>query len=201
MKRSAINRIVREAKAAFASAGWHLPPEPRWDVTDFGRGDFDCCGLLLVNLAEEPEYCEKLMYAREGQLTPMHTHRLKKEDIIARHGRLALELWPGPPAEKLRGERFRVSVNGGPRELEAGGLLVLEAGERVTLTPGIYHAFRPEGGPCVIGEVSTANDDLNDNIFADPDIGRFPGVEEDEPAEVRLVSDRPATGPGGARHG
>jgi D-lyxose ketol-isomerase len=37
--------------------------------------------------------------------------------------------------------------------------------------------------------VSTANDDLHDNFFADERIGRFPGIEEDEPPLVRLVSD------------
>jgi len=42
---------------------------------------------------------------------------------------------------------------------------------------------------CVIGEVSTANDDLHDNFFAHPDIGRFPGIEEDEAPIVRLLSD------------
>jgi D-lyxose ketol-isomerase len=66
----------------------------------------------------------------------------------------------------------------------------LQAGERITLTPGIYHAFWPEGVDCIIGEVSTANDDSNDNLFVNPDIGRFPDVEEDEPAVIHLLSDK-----------
>lgn len=66
---------------------------------------------------------------------------------------------------------------------------VLEAGERVTLTPGTYHAFWPESAACVIGEVSTTNDDQHDNFFVDPRIGRFPAIEEDEPAAFPLVTD------------
>ena len=42
----------------------------------------------------------------------------------------------------------------------------------------------------IIGEVSTANDDTNDNFFVNPDVGRYEAIEEDEPALVRLVSDK-----------
>jgi D-lyxose ketol-isomerase len=67
MKRSEINAVVREAKQAFARHGWTLPPEPRWDVTDLGLGDFNEHGLTLVNLAEQPEYCEKIMRQRRRE--------------------------------------------------------------------------------------------------------------------------------------
>lgn len=43
----------------------------------------------------------------------------------------------------------------------------------------------------IIGEVSTANDDINDNYFLEPDIKRFPNIEEDEEPYIRLVSDVP----------
>ncbi len=66
---------------------------------------------------------------------------------------------------------------------------MLNAGERVTITPGIVHSFRPGSDEVIIGEVSTANDDLNDNLFADSRIGRFAMIDEDEAPLVRLVSD------------
>jgi len=78
MKRSEINRAIERASAGFAAAGWALPPNPRWDVTDFGLGRFTDKGLVLVNLAEEPEYCEKLMFALRGQRTLAHCHGRKK---------------------------------------------------------------------------------------------------------------------------
>ena len=191
MKRSAINRVCRDALACFARHHWSLPPDPRWDVTDFGLGDFERFGLTLVNLAAEPEYCEKLMYARPGQSTPCHTHARKKEDIICRNGELALRLWPAKPDLKPGlPATFTVLINGVPATVPTGQALVLAAGSRVTLTPGIWHEFQPLGGECIIGEVSTANDDLHDNFFMNPEIGRFPAIEEDEPAAYRLVSER-----------
>jgi len=42
----------------------------------------------------------------------------------------------------------------------------------------------------VIGEVSTANDDVNDNIFINTLVGRYPDIDEDEAPIVRLLSDR-----------
>ena len=189
MKRSQINEIHREARDCFQRHGWALPPQPRWDITDFGLGRFEEAGLVLINLAEEPEYCEKLMYARPRQTTPAHTHRRKKEDIICRHGRLALRLWEGHPEKVEKGTAFKVQINNAPTEVRNGETFELKAGERITLTPGIYHAFWPATEDCIIGEVSTANDDANDNVFQDPDIGRFPGIEEDEPSEVTLLSE------------
>jgi len=189
MKRSDINKIYREALECFRTNGWALPPHPLWDITDFGLGNFDQYGLALINLAEEPEYCEKLMYARKGQTTPSHTHAKKKEDIICRTGMLALELWAGHPDKTKDGKNFAVQVNGDIRHHASGEILTISSGERITLTPGIYHAFWPESHKCIIGEVSTANDDDNDNFFVDPNVGRFPGIEEDEPAVVRLVSE------------
>jgi D-lyxose ketol-isomerase len=188
MKRSEINAAIRAAHDAFQRAGWVLPPKPRWDVTDFGLGNFSEKGLVLVNLAEEPEYCEKLMFAFRGQKTPAHCHGKKKEDIIARNGSLSIQLWGKDPELSPSGS-VTVRVNGEPRTVPSGSVVELAAGERITLTPGVYHEFWPSSETCVIGEVSTANDDTRDNYFADARIGRFPAVEEDEPALVRLVSE------------
>ncbi len=191
MKRSVINRAYREALACFTRHHWALPPKPKWDITDFGLGDFDRFGLTLINLAAEPEYCEKLMYARRGQKTPCHTHARKKEDIICRAGELTLELWPDKPAAAATIPRtFIVTIDGEPRPITSGEPLTLRAGSRVTLVPGVWHAFWPTSDECIIGEVSTANDDLNDNFFLDPEVGRFPGIEEDATPEVTLLSDR-----------
>jgi len=189
MKRSAINSLIRSAHACYQAHGWTLPPKPRWDVTDFGLGDWQRFGLVLVNLAEEPEYCEKLMYAQKGMTTPAHCHRKKKEDIICRWGKLAVQVWAGVPGES-RDRTFNIPVNHEPLQVNSGQVIELAAGSRVTLVPGIFHEFYPVSDECIIGEVSTANDDLHDNYFVNTDIGRYPGIEEDEPAAVRLLSDK-----------
>jgi D-lyxose ketol-isomerase len=187
MKRSQINKALADAMRCFKAAQWALPPQPHWDVTDCGLDKFDQVGLVLVNLAEHAEYCEKLMYSKNRQVTPMHTHRKKKEDIICRSGRLAIELWKGHPKQTQKGETFPVQRNGENVEVRSGEPIVLEPGERVTIVPGVYHAFWPESSEAVIGEVSTANDDANDNFFVDQNIGRFPEIDEDEKPLVRLL--------------
>ena len=188
MKRSEINQLIVSAGKCFERNGWTLPPRPRWDVTDFGLGNWEKNCLVLVNLAEHAEYCEKLMYAREGMVTPVHCHHKKKEDIMSRWGKLRVQVWPGQPGDQLPA-RFEILVNNEMRAVEAGAEIDLAAGERVTLVPHVYHLFFPVTAECIIGEVSTANDDMNDNFFIDPNIGRYPHVEEDEPAIVRLLSD------------
>jgi len=52
MKRSEINAAYHSASACFAAHHWALPPSPKWDITDFGLGDFPGHGLTLINLAE-----------------------------------------------------------------------------------------------------------------------------------------------------
>ncbi len=188
MKRSEINEAVRAALEAFSAAGWTLPPNPRWDVTDFGLGRFREMGLVLVNLAEEPEYCEKLMYAQREQRTPAHCHGRKKEDIIARRGSLRIQLWGEKPGCDPS-IPVSVRINGEERSFDSGTTVDLRSGERVTLGPRTYHEFWPLSDGCVIGEVSTANDDAHDNFFADTRIGRFPSINEDEPPLVRLISE------------
>jgi hypothetical protein len=188
LKRSAINGLLRSAEACFAAHHWALPPRPRWDVTDFGLGDWRRHGLVLVNLASEAEYCEKLMYARAGMVTPCHCHHRKKEDIICRWGELQVRAWPERP-DACEGRPFSLLVNGDARQVAAGQPVRLGAGQRVTLPPRVYHEFVPLSAECILGEVSTANDDLHDNFFVDPAVGRFPEVAEDEPPLHRLLSD------------
>jgi D-lyxose ketol-isomerase len=188
MKRSEINRLLDAAETCFVAHHWALPPRPCWDVTDFGLGDWRRHGLVLVNLASEAEYCEKLMYARAGMTTPCHCHHRKKEDIVCRCGELSVRVWPQIPTE-CEGTPFALLVNGEVRQVAAGEPIRLAAGERVTVPPRFYHEFVPLSPECILGEVSTANDDRTDNFFLDPNVGRFPHVIEDEPRTVRLISD------------
>ena len=187
MKRSQINQAIRKALSCFHQYSWALPPNPRWDVTDFGLGDFEKFGLVLVNLSEEAEYCEKIMYAEQGQVTPAHCHRVKKEDIIVRNGELMVQVWNDAPPQA--NGFFEIQINGQKRTVASSEKITLRSGHRITITPGIYHEFMPLSSTCIIGEVSTANDDENDNFFANPDIGRFSKIEEDEMPMARLVGE------------
>ncbi|MGL6218288.1 MAG: D-lyxose/D-mannose family sugar isomerase [Lacrimispora sphenoides] len=45
---------------------------------------------------------------------------------------------------------------------------------------GYYRLVPTTGGSVLLGEVSTCNDDENDNRFADAAVGSFLEIEEDE---------------------
>lgn len=171
-----------------------------WDITDYGQGKFDELGLFLFTTRNGNQedlkkgggmlYAEKIMISREKQLSPMHRHIVKAEDIINRGGgTLVLELFNSKADGSVdETTDVEVATDGRIVRQKAGGLLKLQPGESVTLLPGNWHAFWGEGGDVLIGEVSTVNDDLTDNIFREP-IGRFSNIEEDEAPLHLLVSD------------
>ena len=115
-------------------------------------------------------------------------HRSKKENIICRWGRLVVRVGSGRADEQHR-ESIIVPVNHEPAAILSGAVIELDAESRITLLPGIYHEFYPLSQECILGEVSTANDDTHDHYFVNPNIGRYLGIEEDEVAIVRLVSE------------
>lgn len=171
-----------------------------WDVTDFGAGRYDELGLFLFTLRNGRLddltrgrgmcYAEKLLISKQDQLSPMHTHVIKAEDIINRGGAtLVVELFGSDDAGQFAEDRGgTVWCDGLRRDYAPGEKLRLAPGESVTLMPGDWHAFWGDGGDVLIGEVSTVNDDETDNIFREP-IGRFSTVEEDVAPVRLLVSD------------
>ncbi len=171
-----------------------------WDITDYGEGRFDELGLFLFTArngnADDLKtgsgmlYAEKIMISRRDQLSPMHRHVVKAEDIINRGGgTLALRLFNSAPDGSIdRSAPVSVMTDGMERRLDAGDVLLLGVGESVTLLPGLWHAFWGEADDVLIGEVSTVNDDLTDNVFEQP-ITRFSEIEEDEEPHRLLVSD------------
>lgn len=220
MKRSRINTLIDEAENFFADRGFLLPdfafwtPDEwrrnkkscdeliecglGWDVTDFGSDDFERCGLLLFTLrngiagsVKYPKpYAEKIMRVKPGQVTPMHCHHRKQEDIINRGGGLLVfRLCPDAGGTPGKGE-VCVVRDGRTVVTDSESELRLEPGSSLTLVPGAFHAFwaDPAGGAVMTGEVSSVNDDNADNCFAEKR-ERFPGWEEDT-SPVRLtVSD------------
>ena len=197
MKRSELNEIIREGEKFIASFGFKLPEFANWsledwrrnkhragevlrarlgwDITDFGRGDFENLGLLLFTVrngnadnlktGKGMVYAEKIMISRENQVTPFHSHRVKTEDIIVRGGApLEVRLYNVKPEGGIDDRRpVVVRMDGIEREVAAGG-------------------------DCLVGEVSTVNDDETDNYFLDM-VSRFPDVEEDEPPYRLIVPD------------
>lgn len=189
-----------EFKALAPSARHIIDSRCGWDITDYGVGDFDSMGLFLFTLRNGLLsdlqggggmcYAEKLLISRQDQVSPMHTHLIKAEDIINRGGaNLVVELYGSDDQGRFAEDRGgQVMCDGILRDYLPGEKLVLAPGESVTLRPGDWHAFWGEGGDVLIGEVSTVNDDETDNIFREP-IGRFATIVEDVAAKHLLVSD------------
>lgn len=223
MKRSEVNEILRQGDAFIRSFGFHLPPfgdwTPEhfaanasdamraaglgWDLTDFGQGNYAQCGLFLFTLRNGLEadlragrgmcYAEKIMVVRDAQVTPMHRHIVKAEDIINRGGGdLVLSIHASDAqGNPCPDSRVSVPSDATLHDLAPGGHLRLRPGASVTLLPGIWHSFWAENGDALVGEVSTVNNDLTDNVFAQ-DVGRFARIEEDEAPWRLLVADYPA---------
>ena len=225
MKRSEINRALEEMEAMCQKQGFHLPPfchytpeqwtclghdydEIRdcmlgWDITDYGKGQFDQFGFSLVTIRNGnwnmPEkypkpYAEKLLYLKEGQYAPNHFHWRKTEDIINRGGgNVLIRVYNSLPSEEIDyAAEVTVQMDGHTLRVPAGTLLRLKPGESIQIAPYLYHDFTVESGTgaVLLGEVSQCNDDHADNRF-NPPVGRFPTIDEDEPPYRLLCTEYP----------
>ena len=223
MKRSEINAVIRRFEAMLAEHCFELPPflkftpeewetkgheydeirdnQLGWDVTDYGMGDYAHLGLALITLRNGNVhndkytkcYAEKIIMCDEGQVSPMHFHWNKMEDIINRGGgNIEFKLCNATEDEQLADTDVEIFQDGRRYTVPAGSVITLHPGESLTLYPYYYHEFViPQGGGSVlIGEVSMCNDDNTDNRFLEP-LGRFPTIEEDEPPYRLLCTEYP----------
>lgn len=221
MKRSELNQLIAENRKFMEEQGFKLPPfaywtvdewkniseeyaemkecQIGWDVTDFGSGEFHKTGLFLMTIrngygrpGKYPKtYAEKIMVVEENQVTPMHFHWDKMEDIINRGGgNLMVQLYNNINEELDMQSPVTVCSDSRKYTVPAGTILCLEPGQSITMHQGLYHSFWGEEGKgkVLVGEVSMCNDDVNDNRFYGP-AGRFSEIEEDVPAEYLLVNE------------
>lgn len=220
MKRSEINKHIEQAITFMDKMNFKLPPwgywpadefkqkynesytelvenALGWDLTDFGSGNFQQQGLILFTIRNgnlnkpSKSYTEKIMIVGENQITPMHHHKHKTEDIINRGGgNLVIELYPTTKINTTDKQTFTISVDGAVKILKPGDRLVLTPGESVCLTPELFHRFygEPGKGKVLVGEVSSVNDDYSDNFFFE-EMPRFPDIIEDEPIHYLLSND------------
>jgi len=97
-------------------------------------------------------------------------------------------LWKAGKEEKPLEGKVSIQIDGITKTFTAGEVIRLKSGQSISFVPYIYHEFWSENGPSMIGEVSTVNDDANDNRFFEP-LGRYPFVEEDDKAEHLLCNE------------
>ena len=223
MKRSDINKSIKTMEALMSKYSFmlpefcHWPPEDwqtkgseydeirdnmlGWDVTDYGIGNFAALGLTLITIRNgnihndkyTKTYAEKIMMIQEGQVSPMHFHWKKMEDIINRGGgNLVLKLYNATKDEQLADTDVEINKDGQKYMIKAGEEVILKPGESISLYPYCYHEFynQPGTGDVLVGEVSMCNDDNTDNRFL-TELGRFPTIEEDEPPYRLLCTEYP----------
>src|SRR5260370_24541884 len=85
------------------------------------------------------------MMVRERQITPLHRHDRKTEDLINRGnsaaGNLVVQLYNSTEDGRLSHTPVTITCDGITRQTEAGGTLILRAGETITLPARLFHSF------------------------------------------------------------
>ena len=224
MKRSQINSAIKKAKERlkefkitlpefgyWSCREWEANKEKiarikermlGWDVTDFGRGDFNKCGAVLFtvrngdkkDLTHKAPYAEKYIMLDDStdQEIPLHYHIEKTEDIINRGGGiLCVELYHKSSDGGLDKEsNVCVWQDAMEHTYAPGEIIEITPGNSITLEPFVYHRFfaKKGEGMLIVGEVSKVNDDKNDNVFS-VESNYFCDIEEDEAPIHPLVSE------------
>ena len=171
-----------------------------WDITDFGSQRYKSRGLFLFTVRNGSQaemkarkgklYSEKILVVGVDQVTPMHFHWNKVEDIINRGGGdLMIRVYNASTDDRLENTQVTVSVDGTERVVRAGDKINLGPGESITLPQRLYHEFWGAKQQVLVGEVALA-EEQTDDLFLDT-VARFPEIDEDEPPLYLLVSDYP----------
>lgn len=222
MKRSEINKLMREAVEFLNEMNIKLPPfafwspeewaekgheydEIRdnllgWDITDFGSGDFKNTGLFLFtlrngNLADKKytkPYAEKLLISDVNQVTPCHFHWNKMEDIINRGG--------GDLVIEVYNSTKDEELDDTDVTIHSDGrVYTVPAGSLVRLKPGESISIQQGMYHKFWGEgskVLVGEVSMVNDDTADnrfyTPVGRFPEIEEDEKPLYLLGNEYPA---------
>lgn len=176
MKRSEINKAIRNMERLIKENGFSLPPfcnwtpeewktkgheydEIRdnmlgWDITDYGLNNFEKVGFALITLRNGNQnnpkykkvYAEKLLMLTEAQHSPMHFHWKKSEDIINRGGGTMIIHVYNDKDGELDTTDVLVNSDGRSYYVAAGTGIELAPGASITLWPHQYHDFDVKKG-------------------------------------------------------
>ena len=190
MKRSEINRALRDMESMLEKYRFALPPfchytpeewqtkghdhdEIRdnmlgWDITDYGLGDFDKVGFSLITL-------------RNGNLamSDKYAKTYAEKLLFIKEGQYSPNHFHWHKMEDI------INRGGGTLLIRVYNSLPDESIDRES-----DFEVEPGSGDVLIGEVSQCNDDNADNRF-EPPVGRFPAIEEDEPPYRLLCNEYP----------
>ena len=160
----------------------HIAVTPREaediEISDFGLGDLDNVGLLVVIYENNDRYCAKEIVLLPRQICPEHRHPPaggkgpgKQETFRCRWGEVYLYV-PGEPTPNPRAripEKYRPYFT-------IGREIVLRPGDQYTLPPDTLHWFQSGDKGAVLSEFSSTSTDESD-IWTDSRLQRLPEIE------------------------
>jgi D-lyxose ketol-isomerase len=180
MKREEVVKARERAAGLLEKA--HIAITPREaeaiEVSDFGLGDIDNVGLLVVIYENNDRYCAKEIVLLPRQTCPEHRHpRIseaepgKQETFRCRWGEVFLYV-PGDPTPNPRAripERYKPHFT-------IWKEVVLRPGDQYTLPPDTLHWFQAGDKGAILSEFSSTSRDESD-IWTDPRLRRLPRVD------------------------
>jgi D-lyxose ketol-isomerase len=175
--------VRQRAARTLAEAGVVLTEaeEAAIEVADFGLGEIDRQGLILLTYVNTERYCAKELLLLPGQTCPQHRHPPidgtpgKQETFRCRRGEVYLYV-EGEPAVAPRAR-----PPAGSEELYTVWREIrLEPGQQHTIEPDSWHWFQAGPDGAVVSEFSSTSRDEAD-VFIDPRIVRVPSMREERP--------------------
>lgn len=173
MARKRAARMLKEAHIAIA----HREAE-NIEISDFGLGDLDNVGLLVVIYENNDRYCAKEIVLLPRQICPEHRHPPlgasnagKKETFRCRWGEVYLYT-EGKPARRIRAHipyQYR-------DHFTVWKQIVLKPGDQNTIPADTLHWFQAGPKGAVVSEFSSTSVDQAD-IWTDPHLVRTPSLE------------------------
>lgn len=180
MKLSEVKVMRRKAAAMLDRAGIVLRKDEMnaIEVADFGLGDFERLGLLVVVYENNDRYCAKELVLLPRQMCPEHRHPLvnesnpgKRETFRCRWGTVYLHVAGEPTPEP----KAKPPAEHAPY-LTVRHEIVLRPGDQYTLAPDALHWFQAGPRGAILSEFSSTSIDEID-VFTDPRIRRIPEIE------------------------
>ena len=168
------NHYSQLALSFFDKAGIVLTPEEKNHIefADFGLGEFDQTGLILITYVNTTRVCAKELVLLPRQTCPEHRHPSigsesgKEETFRCRYGVVYLYV-SGTPT----GSPHAAPPKGREAHYTAWHEIVLHPGQQYTLQPDTLHWFQAGQEGAVVSEFSTTSRDEAD-IFTDRGIIR-----------------------------
>ncbi|MEW5900145.1 MAG: D-lyxose/D-mannose family sugar isomerase [Acidobacteriota bacterium] len=180
MKLEEVVKFRKEAVSLLEKAHIAVTPQEmdRIEVSDFGLGDIENLGLIVLVYENNDRYCAKEIILLPRQLCPEHRHPPisetnigKQETFRCRFGGVYLYV----PGESVAQPKARVPEKY-RKFYTVWNEIVLRPGEQYTLPPNTLHWFQGGDRGAVLSEFSSTSTDEND-ILTDPQLRRLPEID------------------------